>query len=101
MKQRINIYEWRTRDLRLVPRAYRDDGSETPVKVEEPFMQNTKAKIVALMPDSIVAGVKVKICIITDYSGSGTPLKASRTLDFGTIFMVIIDAVPPGPAPAP
>jgi hypothetical protein len=78
-----------------------DDGSETLVKVEEPFVQNTKSKIVALMPDSIAAGVKVKIRIITDYSGTNTPLKATRTLDFATVFTVISDAVPPGPIPTP
>jgi hypothetical protein len=78
-----------------------DDGSETPVKVEEPFVQNSKNKIVALMPDSIGAGVKVKVRVITDYSGSNTPLKTSRTMDFGTIFTVIADAIPPGPAPTP
>jgi hypothetical protein len=53
------------------------------------------------MPDSIAAGTKVKIRIITDYSGSNTPLKANRTLDFGTVFTVITDAAAPGPAPAP
>jgi hypothetical protein len=78
-----------------------DDGSETPVKLEEPFVQNSKNKIAALMPDSLEAGAKVKVRIITDCSGSSTPLKANRTLDFGTLFTVIADALPPGPAPAP
>jgi hypothetical protein len=78
-----------------------DDGSETPVKVEEPFVQNSRNKLVALMPDSIAAGARVKVRIITDYAGSGTPLKANRTLDFGSVFTVIADAAAPGPAPAP
>jgi hypothetical protein len=77
-----------------------DDGSETPVKVEEPFVQNSKSKITALMPDTIQVGAKVKFRIITAVSGS-TQLKEPRTLDFTPIFTVIDSAVPPGPAPSP
>jgi hypothetical protein len=78
-----------------------DDGTETPVKVEEPFVQNGKNKITALMPDAIQVDAKVKFRIITDYAGNSTPLKAPRTLDFAPIFTVIAPAVPPGPAPGP
>jgi hypothetical protein len=77
-----------------------DDGTETSVKVEEPFVQNGKNKITALMPDEIQVGAKVKFRIITDVSGS-TQLKEPRTLDFTPVFTVIAPAVPPGPAPNP
>jgi hypothetical protein len=78
-----------------------DDGSETLEKVEEPFVQNSKNKITALLPDSIAVGAQVKFRIITDYAGNNTPLKAPRTLDFTPVFTVIAAAVPPGPAPNP
>jgi hypothetical protein len=64
-------------------------GAETPVKVDEPFVENSKSKLTALMPDSIQAGDRVKIRIVTSYSGNNIPLKSPRTIDFVPVFTVI------------
>jgi hypothetical protein len=65
----------------------RVDG-EYPFRVSENLIKNSKNEIIAMLPDYFGGGEKVKIRIITDFTG-GAPLKEPRTLEFDHVFSIL------------
>jgi hypothetical protein len=64
-------------------------GLEMPLVIQGPFVQNSRNKIVALVPEGVTPGMELAVRIVTKYSNGSTILKEPRIIDFKTKLTVL------------